>query len=54
MKLASLEHYSVQPGCFVQWVPECGAANSSAVTVMAVSENERFHLDSVQEGHLAG
>lgn len=52
MKLASLEHYSVQPGRFVQWVPECAAANSSAVTVMAVSENERFHLDSVQEGHL--
>ncbi|MGC4935544.1 condensation protein [Gordonia sp. DT30] len=48
MKLASLEHYSVEPGRFVQWRPRATA--DAVPTGVAVSENERFHLDSVRAG----
>lgn len=49
MKLADLKDYSVEPGRYVQWAPRvCGPATRASV---GVSENERFHLDGLRDGH---
>ncbi|MCX2754267.1 MULTISPECIES: condensation protein [unclassified Gordonia (in: high G+C Gram-positive bacteria)] len=48
MKLSSSETWEVEPGELIRWLPIPGgcAASSSA----PVSENERFHLDSIAQG----
>ncbi|WP_238422273.1 condensation protein [Gordonia sp. 'Campus'] len=48
MKLSSSETWEVEPGELVRWqpVPGGGVVRSGA----PVSENERFHLDSVSQG----
>ncbi|MFE0747753.1 condensation protein [Gordonia sp. NPDC058843] len=48
MKLSSSETWEVEPGELVRWLPVPGGC--AALASAPVSENERFHLDSVSQG----
>ncbi|MBD0861837.1 condensation protein [Gordonia sp. zg691] len=48
MKLSSSEAWQVEPGELVRWRPVPGGCAARAIA--PVSENERFHLDSVSQG----
>nr|WP_064569487.1 condensation protein [Gordonia sp. LAM0048] len=48
MKLSSSETWEVEPGELVRWLPV--PAGSAAPANVPVSENERFHLDSIAQG----
>ncbi|MFT4394476.1 condensation protein [Gordonia lacunae] len=48
MKLSSSETWEVEPGELVRWRPVPGGISTQASA--PVSENERFHLDSIAQG----
>lgn len=48
MKLSSSETWEVEPGELVRWLPV--PAGCAAPASAPVSENERFHLDSIVQG----